>query len=160
MSRRLPAVKPREVLRGLRRAGFFVHHTSGSHHVLKHPGKLHLRVTLPFHNKDLKRRTLARSSSRLDLRQKNSRTCSEISRKVTALARGEKCRYIDCSVPARRLRVAAPPATRHQKRTWSMTNTIRRVRRPPGRTQMGSTARTTGLLPPSNLMSIFPQPNR
>jgi predicted RNA binding protein YcfA (HicA-like mRNA interferase family) len=59
MSGRLPAVKPREVLRALRRAGFFVHHTSGSHHVLKHPGKPHLRVTIPYHNKDLKRRTLA-----------------------------------------------------------------------------------------------------
>jgi len=59
MSRRLPAVKPKEVLRALGRAGFFVHHTSGSHHVLKHPDKPHLRVTVPFHNKDLKRRTLA-----------------------------------------------------------------------------------------------------
>ncbi len=59
MSERLPAVKPKEVLRALGRAGFFVHHTSGSHHVLKHPGKPHLRVTFPYHNKDLKRRTLA-----------------------------------------------------------------------------------------------------
>jgi predicted RNA binding protein YcfA (HicA-like mRNA interferase family) len=59
MSRRLPAVKPREVLRALGRAGFFIHHTSGSHHVLKHAGKPHLRVTVPYHNKDLKRRTLA-----------------------------------------------------------------------------------------------------
>jgi predicted RNA binding protein YcfA (HicA-like mRNA interferase family) len=59
MSRRLPAVKPREVLGALGRAGFFIHHTSGSHHVLKHPEKPHLRVTLPCHNKDLKRRTLA-----------------------------------------------------------------------------------------------------
>jgi predicted RNA binding protein YcfA (HicA-like mRNA interferase family) len=59
MSRRLPAVMPREALRALGRAGFFIHHTSGSHHVLKHPGKPHLRVTVPYHNKDLKRRTLA-----------------------------------------------------------------------------------------------------
>lgn len=59
MSPRLPAVKPKEVLRALARAGFFIHHASGSHHVLKHPGKTHLRVTVPFHNKDLKRRTLA-----------------------------------------------------------------------------------------------------
>jgi hypothetical protein len=27
MSRRLPAVKPKEVLRALGRAGFFIHHT-------------------------------------------------------------------------------------------------------------------------------------
>jgi predicted RNA binding protein YcfA (HicA-like mRNA interferase family) len=43
----------------MQRAGFFIHHTSSSHHILKHPDKPHLRVTLPFHNKDLKRRTLA-----------------------------------------------------------------------------------------------------
>jgi predicted RNA binding protein YcfA (HicA-like mRNA interferase family) len=59
MSRRLAAVKPREVLRALRKAGFFIHHTSGSHHVLKHPGNPHLRVTVPFHNKELKPRALA-----------------------------------------------------------------------------------------------------
>jgi len=59
MSKRLPAAKPREVLRALRKAGFFIHHTSGSHYILKHPDKPHLRVTLPYHNKDLKRKTLS-----------------------------------------------------------------------------------------------------
>ncbi len=59
MSSRLPAVKPKAVLRALARAGFFVHHTSGSHYVLKHPEKPHLRVTVPYHNRDLKRGTLA-----------------------------------------------------------------------------------------------------
>lgn len=59
MSPRLPAVKPKEVIRALVRSGFFVHHVSGSHYVLKHPAKPHLRVTVPYHNKDLKRRTLA-----------------------------------------------------------------------------------------------------
>jgi len=42
----------------LGRAGFFVHHSSGSHRILKHHEKTGLRVTLPWHNKDLKRRTL------------------------------------------------------------------------------------------------------
>jgi len=56
--RRLPAVRPREVLRALQRAGFFIHHTSGSHYILKHPNNPRLRVTLPYHNRDLKRRTL------------------------------------------------------------------------------------------------------
>jgi predicted RNA binding protein YcfA (HicA-like mRNA interferase family) len=55
---RLPPAKPRRVLRALQRAGFVIHHTSGSHYILKHPGKLGARVTLPFHNRDLKRRTL------------------------------------------------------------------------------------------------------
>jgi predicted RNA binding protein YcfA (HicA-like mRNA interferase family) len=59
MSPRLPAVKPREVLRALGRAGFIVHHTSGSHYVLKHPERPNLRVTVPYHTKDLKRGTLA-----------------------------------------------------------------------------------------------------
>jgi len=59
MSPRLPSAKPSEVLRALRRAGFFVHHVSGSHYVLKHPEKPHLRVTVPFHNRDLKRGTLS-----------------------------------------------------------------------------------------------------
>ncbi len=54
---RLPVLKPKEVLSALQRAGFFVHHVSGSHYILKHPTK-NLRVTLPFHTKDLKRRTL------------------------------------------------------------------------------------------------------
>jgi len=46
------------VLRALQRAGFVVHHTSGSHYILKHPDKPGTRVTLPYHNRDLKRRTL------------------------------------------------------------------------------------------------------
>ena len=58
MSRRLPALKPREVLAALQRAGFFVHHTTGSHCVLKHPGKPANRVIVPYHNRDLKRGTL------------------------------------------------------------------------------------------------------
>lgn len=59
MSQRVPSLKPREVLRALTRAGFFIHHVSGSHYVLKHPDKLACRVTLPFHSRDMKRGTLA-----------------------------------------------------------------------------------------------------
>ena len=56
---RLPALTPKKALRALKRAGFFVHHSTGSHRVLKHPGRPELRVTVPYHNRDLKRRTLA-----------------------------------------------------------------------------------------------------
>jgi predicted RNA binding protein YcfA (HicA-like mRNA interferase family) len=35
-----------------------VHHTTGSHHILKHPEDARLRVTLPWHSKDLKLGTL------------------------------------------------------------------------------------------------------
>ncbi len=58
MTPRLPVLKPKKVLRALQRAGFFVHHSTGSHRILKHLEKPTLRVTVPFHNKDLKRRTL------------------------------------------------------------------------------------------------------
>ena len=54
----LPALKPRAVLRALQRAGFFIHHTTGSHRVLKHPSNPALRITVPYHNKDLKKGTL------------------------------------------------------------------------------------------------------
>jgi len=59
MTGRLPALKPKDLLRVLEREGFFVHHATGSHYILKHPDKPGVRITLPFHNKDLKRRTLA-----------------------------------------------------------------------------------------------------
>jgi predicted RNA binding protein YcfA (HicA-like mRNA interferase family) len=55
---RLPAVKPRQLIRALERAGFFVHHVTGSHYYLKHPDHPTLRVTVAYHNKDLKRGTL------------------------------------------------------------------------------------------------------
>jgi len=59
MSQRLPVVIPKEVLRALLRAGFFIHHSTGSHHIFKHPDKPELRITLAMHNRDLKRKTLA-----------------------------------------------------------------------------------------------------
>lgn len=36
MSRHLPFLKPKEVLRVLTGTGFAVHHVSGSHYILKH----------------------------------------------------------------------------------------------------------------------------
>jgi len=58
MSPSLPSLKPKEVLKALERAGFYVHHQTGSHIVLKHPSQPSKRVVLPYHNKDLKRGTL------------------------------------------------------------------------------------------------------
>jgi predicted RNA binding protein YcfA (HicA-like mRNA interferase family) len=58
MKRSLPIIRPKQLIRALERVGFYVHHVSGSHYVLKHPTKLTLRVTIPFHNRDLKRGTL------------------------------------------------------------------------------------------------------
>jgi predicted RNA binding protein YcfA (HicA-like mRNA interferase family) len=58
MKQNLPVIRPKELIRALERAGFFVHRVTGSHYILKHPAKLTLRVTVPFHNRDLKRGTL------------------------------------------------------------------------------------------------------
>ncbi len=50
---KLPVLKPGEVIRALEKAGFFVHHQTGSHVQLKHSAKHDLRVTIPRHGKDL-----------------------------------------------------------------------------------------------------------
>jgi predicted RNA binding protein YcfA (HicA-like mRNA interferase family) len=59
MGQRLPVLRPKAVVRALERAGFLVHHTTGSHYILKHPERPLLRVTVAWHNRDLKRKTLA-----------------------------------------------------------------------------------------------------
>ncbi len=57
MSVRLPRCTPREVIRALERAGFFIHHSTGSHRSLRHPDKPELRVVIAYHNRELKRGT-------------------------------------------------------------------------------------------------------
>jgi predicted RNA binding protein YcfA (HicA-like mRNA interferase family) len=51
-------LKAREVVSALERAGFFVHHSTGSHVQLKHRDHLELRVTVPYHTGDVPRGTL------------------------------------------------------------------------------------------------------
>jgi predicted RNA binding protein YcfA (HicA-like mRNA interferase family) len=58
MSARLPVVTSRKVIKALEQAGFFVHHTTGSHSVLRHETDVTKRVTVPMHNGDLKIGTL------------------------------------------------------------------------------------------------------
>ena len=55
MAGKLPVLKPKRAIKALERGGFRVHHTTGSHYILK---KDDLRVTVPYHNKDLKPGTL------------------------------------------------------------------------------------------------------
>jgi len=55
---RLPVLKPREIVRALERAGFIREHQTGSHIILRHPETAH-KVTVSWHNSDLKRGTLA-----------------------------------------------------------------------------------------------------
>jgi predicted RNA binding protein YcfA (HicA-like mRNA interferase family) len=52
MSPALPVVKARACLHALERAGFYIHHSTGSHARLFHR-VLGLRVTIPLHNRDL-----------------------------------------------------------------------------------------------------------
>jgi predicted RNA binding protein YcfA (HicA-like mRNA interferase family) len=54
----LPALKPRQVIRALQRADFFVHHVSGGHYALRHRRSLELRVTVAYHNRNLHPKTL------------------------------------------------------------------------------------------------------
>jgi predicted RNA binding protein YcfA (HicA-like mRNA interferase family) len=58
VSRRLPALKPGRVIRALQRADFFVHHVSGGHYALRHRHRTDLRVTVAYHNEDIKPKTL------------------------------------------------------------------------------------------------------
>jgi len=48
MAARIGSLKPREVIRALQRAGFYIHEQSGSHAQMKHPTKPG-RVTVPNH---------------------------------------------------------------------------------------------------------------
>ncbi len=54
---RLPAVKPRQVVRALKRAGFEEHHQRGSHLYLRHPDS-RLMTSVPMHPGDLPKGTL------------------------------------------------------------------------------------------------------
>ena len=58
MSRRLPALKPREVIRALERAGFVVRRIRGSHYQLTHRDDPARRATVPYGTADIKRGTL------------------------------------------------------------------------------------------------------
>ncbi len=57
MSRRLPALRARKVVRALEKAGFYRDHQTGSHVVLYKKGHPN-PVSVPWHSKALKRGTL------------------------------------------------------------------------------------------------------
>mgnify|MGYP001564786500 CR=1 FL=1 len=52
---KIPILKPKEVIRTLERAGFYFVRQKGSHKLYK---KANLRVTVPYHNKDLGLKTM------------------------------------------------------------------------------------------------------
>jgi predicted RNA binding protein YcfA (HicA-like mRNA interferase family) len=55
---RLPVLKPKQLLRALQSAGFYIHHQRGSHARLFNRARPELHVTIPMHNKDLPEKTL------------------------------------------------------------------------------------------------------
>ncbi|MEK7172761.1 MAG: type II toxin-antitoxin system HicA family toxin [Patescibacteria group bacterium] len=55
---KLPRIPSILVIRALKRARFYEFHQSGSHIQLRHQEKPELRVTIPFHRKDLTPKTL------------------------------------------------------------------------------------------------------
>jgi predicted RNA binding protein YcfA (HicA-like mRNA interferase family) len=54
---KLPAVKPREIIRFLERHGFVLDHVSGSHFIYYHFESKH-RAVVPQHNRDIPKGTL------------------------------------------------------------------------------------------------------
>ena len=54
---KLPAIKPRQIVRFLERNGFVLDHTSGSHYIYYHPVSRR-RAVVPQHNRDLPKGTL------------------------------------------------------------------------------------------------------
>ena len=55
----MPSINSKNLLKFLKKKGFYIHHQVGSHIVLKHEEDIAKRVTLPMHNKDLKPGTLS-----------------------------------------------------------------------------------------------------
>jgi predicted RNA binding protein YcfA (HicA-like mRNA interferase family) len=60
MPEKLPVLKAKEVLRALVRAGFYIHHQTGSHARLFQRMRPELRVTVPTHAKDISHSLLKR----------------------------------------------------------------------------------------------------
>ncbi|MDO8516091.1 MAG: type II toxin-antitoxin system HicA family toxin [bacterium] len=55
---KLPRIPASLVIRVLKRAHFYIFHQSGSHIQLRHMSNPRLRITIPFHRKDLAPKTL------------------------------------------------------------------------------------------------------
>lgn len=58
MSDKLPAVKPRKLIRALERKGWQLDRVRGSHYIMVHPDQSRA-VPVPYHNRDIKAGTLS-----------------------------------------------------------------------------------------------------
>ena len=57
MSKRLPALKPREVISALEKAGWYIHRQKGSHLIMHKAGSSNI-IVIPLHAHDLPKGTL------------------------------------------------------------------------------------------------------
>lgn len=64
---KLPRIPSLLVIRALKRARFYEYHRSGNHIQLHHFDNPNLRVTIPFHRKDLSPKTLKSIIKQADL---------------------------------------------------------------------------------------------
>lgn len=64
---KLPVLKPKELIKSLKRLGFIEKRQKGSHVIMVHEGK-NKQITIPVHNKALKRGTLAAILRQTDVR--------------------------------------------------------------------------------------------
>jgi predicted RNA binding protein YcfA (HicA-like mRNA interferase family) len=55
---KLPRVTSRRLLQALLKAGFYIHHQTGSHVNLRHHVKQYLRIVVPQHARDLAPKTI------------------------------------------------------------------------------------------------------
>jgi predicted RNA binding protein YcfA (HicA-like mRNA interferase family) len=69
MPEKLPVLKAKEVVRALERAGFYIHHQTGSHARLLHRSQTDPRVTVPIHSKDIPPSLLRRILKQAGLRE-------------------------------------------------------------------------------------------
>ena len=61
MSSRVPALKPRKVIRTFENAGYILDHIEGSHYYFTHPTDPAVHFSVAHHSRDLKRSTLAKT---------------------------------------------------------------------------------------------------
>ena len=58
MSDKLPAIKPKQLIRALERAGWQLDRVRGSHYIMAHADRDQM-VPVPYHNRDIKSGTLS-----------------------------------------------------------------------------------------------------
>jgi len=73
MTDRLPALTPRQIIAALQRAGFTIHHQSGSHVHLRHPGPPVRRIVIAFHSRELAPLTVRKIARQAGLTEEDFR---------------------------------------------------------------------------------------